>query len=158
LDLEHKYLLINTLKELSLLKNKTIIFSTHDLGIALKTADKIWLFLKNSLHEGSPEDLILNQSVKAIFYSSEIEFDEEKYDFTLKAKETKPIRLQGSGRAFLHTQKALERNGFQISENATISIKIISHESEIQWELNSEKRFKSIYELVQYLKLAKTRL
>ncbi|MCH7658592.1 MAG: ATP-binding cassette domain-containing protein, partial [Bacteroidetes bacterium] len=59
LDLPGKYEIIQILNDLASNTGKTIIFSTHDLNIALHQADKIWLMLPGEIVAGAPEDLVL---------------------------------------------------------------------------------------------------
>lgn len=66
LDLPGKYEIANLVRGLTY-KGKTIIFSTHDLSIALKLADRIWLMLRDRLTEGSPEELLRNGSLESMF-------------------------------------------------------------------------------------------
>jgi len=54
---------------------KTIIYSTHDLDPALAMADKLWLILKETLIDGTPDELVSNGSVGRLFESSPIAFD-----------------------------------------------------------------------------------
>jgi len=68
LDLPGKYEIANLIRNLSK-AGKTIIFSTHDLDIAVKIADRIWLMQKEGLTEGSPVKLIENGSFDAMFES-----------------------------------------------------------------------------------------
>ncbi|MDR2064798.1 MAG: ABC transporter ATP-binding protein [Prevotellaceae bacterium] len=58
LDIPNKYEIILLLKNLTRQKSKTIIFSTHDLNIALHLADKIWLMANRKMYEGTPSQLI----------------------------------------------------------------------------------------------------
>jgi iron complex transport system ATP-binding protein len=58
LDIPNKYEIILLLKNLTRQKSKTIIFSTHDLNIALQLADKIWLMANGKMHEGTPSQLL----------------------------------------------------------------------------------------------------
>ncbi|MDR1983365.1 MAG: ABC transporter ATP-binding protein [Prevotellaceae bacterium] len=58
LDIPNKYEIILLLKNLAREKSKTIIFSTHDLNIALQLADKIWLMAKGKMYDGTPAQLI----------------------------------------------------------------------------------------------------
>ncbi len=74
LDIAGKYDIVNLLKKLTG-EGKTIIFSTHDLNIALNMADKIWLILKDEMLQGSPDDLVRSSSFDHLFESSEIKFD-----------------------------------------------------------------------------------
>jgi iron complex transport system ATP-binding protein len=74
LDIAGKYDIVSLLKSLTR-EGKTIVFSTHDLNIALNLADKIWLMLKDKLVEGSPEYLMQEGAFNHLFDSSEIRFD-----------------------------------------------------------------------------------
>jgi iron complex transport system ATP-binding protein len=74
LDIAGKYDIVNLLKKLTG-ERKTIIFSTHDLNIALNMADKIWLMFNDGLLEGSPDELVRSNSFTHLFGSSEIKFD-----------------------------------------------------------------------------------
>ncbi|MDR2292447.1 MAG: ABC transporter ATP-binding protein [Prevotellaceae bacterium] len=58
LDIPNKYEIILLLKNLTRQKSKTIIFSTHDINIALQLADKIWLMANRKMYEGTPSQLI----------------------------------------------------------------------------------------------------
>jgi iron complex transport system ATP-binding protein len=62
LDLPNKYEIIDILNYLAKKKNKTIIFSTHDLNIAINAADKIWFINNNLIIDGTPEEIMLNES------------------------------------------------------------------------------------------------
>jgi iron complex transport system ATP-binding protein len=74
LDIAGKYDIAFLLKKLSG-AGKTIIFSTHDLYIALNLADRIWLMMKNGIVEGRPEEMVRNSSFDNLFESSGIKFD-----------------------------------------------------------------------------------
>ena len=52
LDLSHRYEIIDLLGNLALDHGKTVIYSTHDLQIALQQADKIWLIHRQEMLEG----------------------------------------------------------------------------------------------------------
>jgi iron complex transport system ATP-binding protein len=57
---------MNLIRNLSL-SGKTVIFSTHDLNIALRLTDRIWLMLRDRLIEGSPGELLKNGSFDSLF-------------------------------------------------------------------------------------------
>ena len=59
LDLPSKLEITSLLHKLAKKENKAILLSTHDLDLALNTADKIWLMGKEKpIVSGIPEDLI----------------------------------------------------------------------------------------------------
>ena len=72
LDLPGKYEISNLIHKLAG-SGKTIIFSTHDLSIALRVADRIWLILKDGIIEGIPENLLEQGSFDSMFDSESID-------------------------------------------------------------------------------------
>jgi len=78
LDLPGKYEIVNLIRNLAR-SGKTIIFSTHDINVALKLTDRIWLILKDRLIEGSPDELLKNGSLESMFESSESGADIKDY-------------------------------------------------------------------------------
>ena len=157
LDLPNKYETVHLLNRLSKQENKTIIFSTHDLNIAIQEADKIWLMMDNEIFEGAPEDLILNETFNKIFENTSLHFDKIKGDFRLKRKHTEKIGLSGEGAYYNWTKKALERLNFSVEKgNKSIShVNIKTDNDSSNWILTTGKitiTFKSIYDLSLYLK------
>lgn len=156
LDLSHKYETVRFLNKLSRENNKTIIFSTHDLNIAIHEADKIWLMLPDNVYEGSPEDLVLNKHFSEIFKNRGMFFDELRGDFRTKKESKKKISfICKSDNSILKiwTEKALERLGFEI-DNSEKNLEIILENSS-KWIVknnNKTQSFISIYELGNFLK------
>lgn len=70
LDLPRRVDLLQLLKRLSRETQCAILLSTHDLDLALRIADKLWLLSSHGeLHIGLPEELALNGSLARIFHS-----------------------------------------------------------------------------------------
>lgn len=155
LDLINKHDIVHLLRKLALTKNKTIIFSTHDLNIALSEADKIWLMLPDEVKQGAPEDLILENSFSEIFGTS-LEFNWHSGTFSQIRSSAKTISLKGNpGIVYDLTSKALERIGFSKNENAEQSVEVktgINENSFIVKGFSEEKESKSIYELCRFLR------
>ncbi|MBI5219494.1 MAG: ABC transporter ATP-binding protein [Bacteroidia bacterium] len=152
LDLPNRYETVSLLKALSKNENKTVIFSTHDLNIAIRQADKIWLIQKDKIIEGAPEDLVLNNCFTHIFESSKISFDIEKGDFTIPASMNRSVKLTGDGAEYLWTVKALERLGYLVSDsnNENITVRITRENNRLNWVIEKENckfAVNSIYEL-----------
>ena len=136
---------------------KTIIFSTHDLNIAIQEADKIWLMLEDEIIDGAPEDLILNETFNKIFEKSNLSFDKLKGDFRMKRKHSEKIGLIGEGVYFNWTKKALERLNFSVEKGneSILNISIEINDNLHVWKLNengNKHEFSSIYKLSLYLK------
>jgi iron complex transport system ATP-binding protein len=156
LDLPNRYAILRLLNELASEKGKTIIFSTHDLGIAIQEVDKIWMMHDRNIYTGAPEDLILNKGFFKLFENSQLEFDSKKGEIKLKRYCNKKIGLKGTGTLLFWTERALERIGYHTEEeNIEKNIRIFEKEGNMIWKLkdqNSETDFTSVYDLLLYLK------
>jgi iron complex transport system ATP-binding protein len=64
-------------------KNKTVFLSTHDLELALQTADQLWLLGKDSLKTGSPNELKNDGSIENFFSCEGVVFDRENGVFRI---------------------------------------------------------------------------
>jgi len=128
LDLSNKFTIYKLLSEIASGQNKTIVFSTHDLNIALKYADKIWLIKNEKIYEGAPEDLLINHVFNDIFEKKIVYFNTETNEFSVRFEKKYPINLiQHSQQENLKnlTESALIKKGFYtIEERAKLSIQI----------------------------------
>ncbi len=156
LDMPNKYEVIRLLHRLTREKRKTIVFSTHDLNIAMQEADKLWLMADGTLYEGAPEDLVLNHRLTRIFEGTKLHFDDHKGEFKIKRPDIRFITLSGEGKSFFWTKKALERLGFSVNKNKSdndFTIEV-SDTRPICWTLRDQAllvQFDSVYDLSQYL-------
>ncbi len=75
LDIENKAIITKLLHDISVNEGKTIIFSTHDLPLAIKMCDKIWIMGHYGFIEGSPEELIKKGAFDKIFKDSGLRFN-----------------------------------------------------------------------------------
>ena len=155
LDIKSKYEIVHLLHDLSRKRKKTIIFSTHDLTIAVSEADKIWLFLKDSFKEGAPEDLIIEGAFDDLFKDSIVRFSQTDGSFLFKNEIKRNIIITGKGISRLWTEKALNRAGYSVSEkNAEMKIDVITDKSGNKWILTKNQlrnEFTSIYDLITWL-------
>lgn len=158
LDLPHKHEIINLLGRLTREQGKTILFTTHDLSIAIKEADKLWLLSNEGFNQGSPEDLILNGILAKIFNTHKVSFDNRRGDFTIK-KTFKPyFNINGKMTASLWTRHALEKEGFTALEKEDLNYPAIfvdQTETGYQWTLNYKSlciQFNNILDLRRYIR------
>ncbi len=157
LDIPHRYEIFRLLAELSLKMKKSIVISTHDLNIAIQEADKLWLVSNGNITEGSPEDLVINNSISQVFGSESVIFNHENGNFIVPRKKRFTISLSGKGTVATWTIRALERLEFEVVCNKTTAMSVAINQSgnEFKWVLKlnaQEKTFSSIYELTTYLK------
>ncbi|MDO9339141.1 MAG: ABC transporter ATP-binding protein [Bacteroidales bacterium] len=154
LDIGSKYEILHLMHLLSHKNEKTIIFSTHDLHMAISQSDKIWLILDNRLMEGAPEDIMIEGAFDHLFDSSPVQFNSENGTFSFRSEEKGRIFIEGDGIRRHWTEKAINRAGFSLSEVKTIPYIIIPSGNNREWKLTtniSSVEFRSIYELVSFL-------
>ena len=84
LDLLHKVSLLKLLKKLALETNKSILFSTHDLDLALQLSDEMIVMNRDLLVQDTPKNLIQNGILNSLFDDENITFDAEKAKFIFK--------------------------------------------------------------------------
>lgn len=115
LDLPRRVEVTTLLRELARRTGRTVLMSTHDLDLALRIADLLWLIDdRGVVTAGLPEDLVLKGAFKAAFASANVEFDLETGAFKTNGAGTRPIVLEGEGVAFVWTRRALEREGYAV--------------------------------------------
>jgi iron complex transport system ATP-binding protein len=155
LDVSSRYEILHLMHLLSEKSDKTIIFTTHDLQMAVSQSDKIWLLLDGSLLEGAPEDLMIRGAFANLFESSLIKFNADDGTFVLSESERGHVFIEGGGNSRYWTEKAVNRAGYSVSEVRTLPfIKLPSEDSD-DWQIckqNSVLNFDSIYELISYFK------
>jgi iron complex transport system ATP-binding protein len=155
LDIKSKYEIVHLLQDLSKIRGKTIIFSTHDLNIALSEADKIWLMLKDLFREGAPEDLVINGDFDELFKNSLVRFNQSDGSFTFRNEFKGIINVRGEGIAVLWTEKALNRAGYSVTgKNAEMVVNVSKTPEGNRWIVSGPVRkeeFGSVYDLVSWL-------
>jgi len=133
LDLNNRVEIMNLLRRLSRTTNKAILIATHELDLALQTADTIWLARRDTaVVAGFPEALVLHGAFDAVFQFKG--FDLKTGKVKHEAYRGMGIALKGEGHAYLWTKNALERNGFHLDDDAVMGIEVINRiDDMIQW-------------------------
>jgi iron complex transport system ATP-binding protein len=145
LDLNNRVEIMNLLRRLARIEGKAILIATHELDLALQTADLIWLTMPNkSIKTGIPEDLVLDGSIDEVFQFKGFDLKSGKVEH--QPYRGIKIKLEGEGPTYLWTKNALERSGFEVNGQEGIEIKINS----TQWTSN-ERSFSTIQDLLLHL-------
>ena len=84
LDLLHKVSIFKLLKKLSEATNKCILFSTHDIDLAIQLSDEMILMTENEVVKDQPCNLISKGVFNSLFKDEQIVFDAEKGKFIIK--------------------------------------------------------------------------
>ncbi len=81
LDLLHKVGVFKLLKNLAVQTQKCILFSTHDVELAIDFCDQIILMTPGKTQKNSPENLINSGAFEELFSGGSVVFDREKRKF-----------------------------------------------------------------------------
>jgi len=84
LDLYHRASVLKLLKKLSQENGKTILFSTHEIDLAIQLSDKMIVMTSDKTHYNSPDILINEGCFENLFPKELIHFDTMTKRFTLK--------------------------------------------------------------------------
>lgn len=84
LDLYHRASVLKLLKKLALENGKTILFSTHEIDLAIQLSDKILVMTSEKTYFNSPEVLIKQGCFEQLFPEEIIEFDSKTKRFVVK--------------------------------------------------------------------------
>ena len=83
LDLLHKVSVFKLLKKLTEETQKCILFSTHDIDMAIQISDEIIIMTPENIIQDQPCNLILKGSFNTLFKDEHINFDAEKGKFVI---------------------------------------------------------------------------
>ena len=84
LDLLHKVVLFKLLKKLTQETGKCILFSTHDIDMAIQMSDEIIIMTPETTVQDEPCNLIMKGVFDTMFKDENLFFDSEKGKFTFK--------------------------------------------------------------------------
>ncbi len=83
LDLLHKVALFKLLKKLTQETGKCILFSTHDIDMAIQLSDEMIIMTPENVIQDQPCNLIMKGSFNTLFKNEHIVFDSEKGKFVI---------------------------------------------------------------------------
>ena len=159
LDLPHRVEIVRILRDLAHRDGCTILLSTHDLDLALRHADKLWLLDDlGRLRSGAPEDLVLDGAFGATFQGRGLVFDPVTGTFVGDRAPAGQIDLIGAGVAATWTRRALERQGYAVHEGLNGSaarVRVLPEAAETEWLLEmggAPQRCDSVGELLNALR------
>ncbi|HEY0652559.1 MAG TPA: ABC transporter ATP-binding protein [Chryseosolibacter sp.] len=152
LDLNNRVEIMRLLRRLAKTMNKAVLVASHELDLALQTADWIWLTGRDkNILSGMPEDLVLDGSFDTIFQFKGFDLKTGKVQH--QADRNLAVSIAGDGYEFLWTKNALERNGFSISTDKTAyHITVLKNKGSASWLLqkpNGSFELTSLHELIK---------
>ena len=154
LDLPRRVEILQLLRRLASDRNRAVLLATHDLDLALRCADRLWLLPPDGpLQTGAPEDLVLSGAFQRTF--ADVEFDPVLGSFHLMREPDGEVGLVGDGLHARWTARALERAGFRVATDAPTCVELIHDDNGTAWQLHTatgDRVCATLYEVVQCLK------
>lgn len=142
LDLPHRVELMNLLRHLAHESGRAVLLTTHDLDLALRLADRLWLLSPGGpLREGIPEDLVLDDSFSATFSGGSLTFDKSSGNFAATNIKKGVVALHGNGISTLWTHRALERSGYTVlpGGRADTCVWVLPEKGRTLWRIGNEE-------------------
>jgi iron complex transport system ATP-binding protein len=138
LDLPRRVEIMTVLRRLAHESNRAMLLSTHDLDLALRAADRIWLLPKHgALSIGAPEDLVLSGAFERAFAGEGVQFDAELGSFRMRTAPRGEIRVRGSGLARVWTVRALERAGYRVVDAGSSVCVVAENGAAPRWVIDA---------------------
>jgi iron complex transport system ATP-binding protein len=159
LDLPRRAEIMHLLRRLAAETGRAILLSTHDLDLALRSADTLWLMSQGEVQVGTPEDMVLNGAFEAAFRSEGVAFDRATGTFSVNGVQKKAIAVYGDGVAYTWTRRALERAGYALESTvaANLCIEVEGKTQSPVWHLyqgETRATYSTIADLLEALKQA----
>lgn len=121
LDLNNRVEIMNLLRQLCHDHGRSVLVSTHELDLALQSADRIWLAdPAGVVHCGIPEDLVLDGRIDLVFGLKGFSLKTGKIE--RKSAPLRSFQVDGTGHLLLWTRSALERVGYGTAGTAQIVV------------------------------------
>ena len=153
LDLPRRVEIMQILRRLAHEQACAILLSTHDLDLALRSADAIWLMADGQLHVGAPEDLVLNGTFGRAFASEGVTFNPLTGSFQIDQAHKGEIDVIGDGIQAVWTIRGLERIGYKIvkgGQDASMRVTCFDGRWSL-WADGQERSFASLAALTDCL-------
>lgn len=160
LDLPRRVELMRILRDLAHREQIGMLLSTHDLDLAIRYADRLWLIAPNGeLLQGIPEELALSGALQRAFASDNLDWDNSTGCLRAHRNHCLLATLEGSGPEALWTRRAFERIGVGITEDADIAqfhTNIEQFDNVTRWRISDKRNeethtFASIETLLDWI-------
>lgn len=146
LDLVNRFEIMELLREIAVQKGKAVLVVTHDLDIAIETADRFWLLnCGTPLISGKPEDLIISGKINQLLPGDKYRFSLERGKLEFEIRDSK-FEIAGPRELVFWVEKALLKAGI-----SNVNSPIFIEKDPFSLKLD-EKKFDSVDELIGFVK------
>jgi iron complex transport system ATP-binding protein len=131
LDVPSRVDLMGLLRRLTRTEALAVVVSTHDLELALRTADVVWLLMPGGeVIAGAPEDVMLSGAIATAFEGRQIRFNPEERTFRWLTGDRGDARVCGRGLRAAMARATLEREGYTLAaEDARAPLNVVVGDS-----------------------------
>ncbi len=159
LDLPRRVEIMRLLRRLAHTTGQAMLVSTHDLDLALRSADLLWLMAAGgTMHAGAPEDMILSGAFEDTFHSEGVAFDRQAGAFLINPQIQGQVALVGDGLLAHWTRRALERAGFAVNTqdaHKPLCVSVYLDHNRPVWQTSvngTDQAHYCLYDLVRYVR------
>jgi iron complex transport system ATP-binding protein len=147
LDLVNRFEIMELLRDIAAQKGKAVLVVSHDLDIAVETADRFWLLnCGTPLISGKPEDLIISGKINQLLPGEKYRFSVERGKLESEIRDLK-FEIEGPQELVFWVEKALMKAGI-----AKVKSTILVEKDPFLISIG-EMKFVSIDDLIFHLKL-----
>lgn len=144
LDVPSRVALMELLRRLARERNLAVLLSTHDLELALRVADHVWLLRPGGkLVSGTPEELALSGVIGETFDRGDLRFDAATGVFVLApegaAAIVRTVRVEAAQPLRSALERMLGREGYAVTDSGPVDVDIRS-ESECETRVRTGGR------------------
>ena len=127
LDLPRRLHVMQLLRDIARGRGISVLVSTHDLDLALRLADEVWLASSlGDLFQGPPEELVLRGDFGRVFESEALHFDAAEGTFRIDHSPWASAAVQGDDLTAKWTRRALERLGYRVVDwDSTADLRVV---------------------------------
>ena len=159
LDVPYRIEIMHILRNLAWREDRGILLSTHDLDLAMRTADRLWAISREGrFYCGAPEDLALDGVISEVFGIGGITYDAGCGQFQIPAHSRGAATITGeNGKFRFWTERAMQRIGFTpgTGDDPAVRVDIQETEDGPEWEVRTPgdaERFDSLTDCTAWLR------
>ena len=142
LDVGARAEVVGLLRDLARREGIGVLVATHELDLALRNADSVWLLTAaGGVTVGAPEDLMLQGVLAAVFENDAIEYETSDHSFRPRLEPVGRAAVRGEGPPAELARAALQRAGYTASvaaertSAAELLVEVRGEAEDLRWRV-----------------------